>query len=80
MFDRETSVDRETNSGKDILFREHDKISGEQRVRRKSKQFNMIAKRYKTGAQIIKMWYVTLFDPVEWTLIHQIIYFPFYVG
>lgn len=36
MFDRGTNMDREINSGKDILFREHDKTSGEQRVRGKS--------------------------------------------
>lgn len=37
MFDTGTNMDWETNSGKDILFREHDKTSGEQRVRRKTK-------------------------------------------
>lgn len=37
MFDTGTNMDWETNSGKDILFREHGKTSGEQRVRRKTK-------------------------------------------
>lgn len=48
-------MDWEANSGKDVLFREHDKTSGEQRVRRKSKQFKMIAERYSSCAQIIKI-------------------------
>lgn len=64
MFDRGTNMDWEANSGKDILFREHDKTSGEQRVRRKRKQFKMIAERYNSCAQIIKMWYVIPFDSV----------------
>lgn len=29
MFERGTNTDQETNSGKDILFREHGKTSGE---------------------------------------------------
>lgn len=37
MFDSNTNMDPETNSGNGVLFREHGKTSGEQRVRRKSK-------------------------------------------
>lgn len=63
MSDRGTHMDEEMNRRKDILFRERGKTSGEQRVRRKSKEFNTIASRHKTRAQI-KMWYITPFYSV----------------
>lgn len=45
-----------------IFYSESMTRPGEQRVRRKSKQFKMIAEKYNYCAQIIKMWYVIPFD------------------
>lgn len=48
IFDRGTNMDQETNNGKDILFRNRGRTSGEERVRRKIQ----LLKDIKTCVQI----------------------------